>query len=125
MDGEAIIINLEKGNYYSMNEAGSMVWERIAAKYPVSAIIKFLSERYESEPGKIEKSVTGLLEMLKSDGLINETLHPANPPEDATSPEKKPFLEPKIEKYEDMQEMLLADPVHDVDEMGWPRLKQK
>ena len=37
--------------------------------------------------------------------------------------QREVYLIPLIEKYEDMQEMLLADPIHDVEAMGWPKLK--
>jgi hypothetical protein len=28
-----------------------------------------------------------------------------------------------LERYTDMQELLLLDPIHDVDESGWPHRK--
>jgi hypothetical protein len=28
-----------------------------------------------------------------------------------------------FEKYTDMESLLLADPIHEVDEQGWPKLK--
>ena len=30
------------------------------------------------------------------------------------------FEAPKLSKYTDMEQLLLLDPVHDVDETGWP-----
>ena len=36
-------------------------------------------------------------------------------------PKGKPaFVEPTITGFNDMQELLLLDPIHDVDETGWP-----
>ena len=34
--------------------------------------------------------------------------------------EKTQFEFPIIEKFTDMQELLLLDPIHEVDEKGWP-----
>jgi hypothetical protein len=31
------------------------------------------------------------------------------------------FELPAMEKYGDMQDLLLSDPIHEVDEAGWPR----
>ncbi len=31
-----------------------------------------------------------------------------------------PYAPPALETYTDMQELLLLDPIHDVDETGWP-----
>ena len=36
---------------------------------------------------------------------------------------KSAFLPPEIDIFSDMQDILLLDPVHDVDESGWPILK--
>jgi len=36
-----------------------------------------------------------------------------------------PFVLPVLERYTDMQELLLIDPIHDVDETGWPRRKEQ
>jgi hypothetical protein len=33
---------------------------------------------------------------------------------------KKPFTDPVIEIYTDLQDLLLLDPIHDVDDRGWP-----
>jgi hypothetical protein len=30
------------------------------------------------------------------------------------------FEKPGLQKYSDMQDLLLLDPIHEVDEMGWP-----
>ncbi|MBN2286366.1 MAG: hypothetical protein JXI43_07950, partial [Tissierellales bacterium] len=34
--------------------------------------------------------------------------------------EKISFKKPVIDKFEDMQEMLLLDPIHEVNDQGWP-----
>ena len=31
-----------------------------------------------------------------------------------------PYEKPKIETFSDMKDLLLLDPIHDVDETGWP-----
>ena len=32
--------------------------------------------------------------------------------------------EPRLEKFDDMQHLILLDPVHEIDEtMGWPRIR--
>ena len=33
---------------------------------------------------------------------------------------KEPFRAPQIRAYTDMQDLLMIDPIHDVDETGWP-----
>ena len=38
--------------------------------------------------------------------------------------ERTPFMEPLIEKYEDMQDLLMLDPIYEVDFAGWPVVKK-
>lgn len=104
LDGETIIINLETGCYYSMNHPGTAVWNAIAARTPIDAT---------------EQSVADFLAFLIAEDLIMES---------ETSSDVTPIKiegSPKLDKYDDMQEMLLADPIHDVDAIGWPKLKDQ
>lgn len=124
LDGETIIINLENGNYYSMNPSGSVVWELIVKNSSKDQIISEFLQRYETTKEDLEKPITDLLQLLVNEDLIVKTDLPAVHTEPSSAPtEKESFLVPLIEKYEDMQEMLLADPIHDVDAIGWPKLK--
>ena len=38
--------------------------------------------------------------------------------------EKLAYEHPVLQKYTDMEDLLLLDPIHDVDEAGWPARKQ-
>jgi len=33
------------------------------------------------------------------------------------------FEKPKLQKFTDMQDLLLLDPIHEVDEAGWPHTR--
>ena len=33
---------------------------------------------------------------------------------------KKPYTAPAVQKYDDLEDLLLLDPIHEVDEAGWP-----
>ena len=33
---------------------------------------------------------------------------------------RTPFVDPALEKYTDMQDFLLVDPIHEVSDAGWP-----
>lgn len=50
----------------------------------------------------------------------------ANSNMDSTTPnpDKLHFEEPIFHKYTDMEDLLLLDPIHDVDETGWPKPHQ-
>ncbi|MCX6714780.1 MAG: PqqD family protein [Candidatus Uhrbacteria bacterium] len=122
LDGETIIINLENGNYYSMNTSGSVAWELLAKNHSLEQIVNAFLARYEANVDEIKQSLSDLTLFLLNEDLILETDLTSTLLENPVTI-KETFLTPKIEKYEDMQEMLLADPIHDVDAVGWPTLK--
>ena len=46
------------------------------------------------------------------------SIEPRDAPGEAS--EKRPYVPPQIERFTDMQELLLLDPIHEVDDTGWP-----
>ena len=69
--------------------------------------------------------INALVERLKGEGLIRAR---EGEPRDEPPPIESaagPYLEPAFEKFSDMQEMLLLDPIHEVSAEGWPHQKQE
>lgn len=127
LEGETIIINLENGNYYSLNTTASVVWEMIAHRLSVGDMIEWIVGRYEVEREAAAEAVVQFIEYLVQDNLIFETSEEAVSEVGAVPAapaDKQPFAAPLATRYEDMQQMLLADPIHDVDVQGWPILKK-
>ena len=125
LDSETILINLENGNYYSMNASGSFAWEWIVKHYSFEQIANAFSKKYQATPEEITQGLEGLIQFLSNEQLILETTPTEAIIDFQPVGIKEIFLVPQMEKYVDMQDMLLADPIHDVDEIGWPILKKE
>lgn len=67
--------------------------------------------------------MTALVEELVTEGLLvtgeAAAVAPESPPA-APVGERPPFVRPILQKYTDMADLLLLDPIHEVDEQGWP-----
>ena len=127
LEGETIIINLESGTYYSVNATGSAVWDMVKVRTGEEAMAATLVRAYEVEAETAVQALREFLEVLVGDGLIikQEDVPAQSPADETETPTARlPFVAPALQRYEDMQQMLLADPIHDVDQMGWPILKQ-
>ena len=131
IEGEVVIVNLEKGDYYSLLKTGADIWSAIEQGNSTIEIIAEMTERYEGDRETIETAVNSLIAQLKEEEIIisaskNESENP-NPPEVKTATKnnlkKLPFEDPILSKYTDMEELLALDPIHEVDEMGWPNAK--
>lgn len=131
IDGEAIMINLESGNYYNLNETGTYVWDSIEKGHSVRQIAASIAQQYDGEQTQIEHAVAQLIAELKEEELIviderEAGMSSSSPFVAQPSPPdhiKRKFEEPVLQKYTDMQDLLLLDPIHEVDELGWPRAK--
>jgi hypothetical protein len=128
IDGEVIVINLASGNYYSVKGAGADIWDVIqgspgADKRTIAAAV---GARYGRASEDIERDIVGFLEQLEQEELVavgangaTAPITPANGPDNGA----KAFEPPSLEKYTDMQDLVLLDPVHEVDGAGWPHPK--
>ena len=67
IDGEAIIINLANGVYYSMDKVGALVWERVQAGYTLDDMIRAVTGAYDVTREQAESNVMELVEELLRD----------------------------------------------------------
>jgi coenzyme PQQ synthesis protein D (PqqD) len=129
IDGEAVIINLDSGNYYSLMDVGSFIWSLVEKGASASELQKLVLQSYQGDATQIDQGVQELLTQLQEENLIVPVdgegaidlaqLNQAPPSNNGH--EKPSFNPPTLHKYSDMQELLLLDPIHDVDEAGWPK----
>jgi hypothetical protein len=121
MAGETIIVHLSTGCYFSLAGSGAEIWDAAAAGATTDEVVARLQAAYDAAPGEIESSVDGLIGELTAEELLvaDETgAAPAAPP--APSGERTAFAKPTLNKFTDMQDIILLDPVHEVDARGWP-----
>ena len=126
IDGEAVIINLDSGNYYSLVEAGSFIWALVEKGASANDVQNLLQQAYQGDAGDIDRGVQELLAQLQQENLIVPVDGPAAVDLTEVMPStnghgKAAFNTPLLNKFSDMQELLLLDPIHDVDEAGWPK----
>lgn len=115
-DGIAIIINSETGIYYGMNELATIIYENIINGASTETILSALKTK-SNIPVNFEEDYNNfinamiemelVIEIEKSEGIVN-------------LPEKIEDFSISLKEYNDAQELLLADPIHEVkEETGW------
>ncbi|MEO8667036.1 MAG: PqqD family protein [Bauldia sp.] len=112
IDGEAVIMNLEKGDYYSLDLIGADVWRLIVAGHTVGEIAAALADRYGIAPQQAEADVGALSAQLVSESLIlaaDGGKAQAGPI--ATAELAAPaYQAPHLHVYADMKDLLALDP---------------
>ena len=120
IDGEVIVIDLATGTYFSLQGGAAEVWGLIAAGVATQEMISVLAGAYDDDPGSIKNVLDPFLAELQSESLVTAA------PNDVGQQNGLPELtadgafSARLDKHTDMTELILLDPVHDVDSIGWP-----
>ena len=103
LESDTIVIDIRSGAYYTLTPETSPLWTAIAS----NSVYEF-GQDPESD---------ALVRALLTEGLLatDATIDYLNVAANADA-----FV-----KYTDMEELLLADPIHEVDESGWPVVNTK
>ena len=115
----AIIINSETGIYYALNSCGSVVFQAILDGCSTQSIADNL-KKIENCPSDVDQKLKAFIDDLLEKEIIVEGEQTSKIPNFDEVVVKQDNFEMKVLEYADAQEMLLADPIHDVDEKeGW------
>ena len=121
IDGEVVIVNVDKGLYFSSDGLGAKLWSMIAEAESVDSLIKWTGDNYATPADVVSADIRSFVSQLEENELVvpvneaPETEAPALP-----SPAPATYSKPELNIYSDMEELLLLDPVHDAGEEGWP-----
>jgi hypothetical protein len=117
IDGEVIAIDLGRGSYYSLTGGAADIWSMLEAGASAEELVSAFDGG--ADPATVEREVRDLLERLETEALIQPgDREPAGAP---PAPGAFEYRTPVFEKYEDMQDYFLLDPIHEVGSAGWPK----
>jgi hypothetical protein len=121
--GETIIVNLASGHYFSLQGTAVDVWQGIERGEATESIVLELEQRYEAGDGEIGAAVQKLLDDFEAAELLVAEANGSGSGAPAPAQEvgeRVPFVPPSFTTFTDMQDIILLDPVHEVDTRGWP-----
>lgn len=112
IDGEAIILDVTRGAYYSLDGAGAVIWTCLEQGHSLSAIVRILENRYAGNPAQFEQHVEDLTDHLLREGLVVHANGAKAPVAEPIPPGelRQPFTAPELHKYTDMSDLLALDP---------------
>jgi len=120
-DNEVLAINLTSGHYHSMRFSAVPFWLLIISGHTFDFAVAEISKCYKIDPNVVKDDFNLLLNELIKGQLLKER----NP---ELAPELSGFQkyctgnyqQPVLENYTDMKDLILLDPIHEVDIIGWP-----
>lgn len=116
IEGEVVVINLENGFYYSLLDLSAALWHLAASGLDLDAIVERVAATYPDVTDAAGATRAFLDELVAEQLLVDGEGSPA--PAEAGLPTR--YTAPLLEKFTDMQELLMLDPIHEVDSIGWP-----
>jgi hypothetical protein len=123
-DNIAIVINSATGIYYGMNPFATNVYENIINGANTDDILTSL-KAINGVPGDIEQNFNKFINEMVAKNILLET-NPSNASVNInTELAKNDNFVFEFKEYDDAQELLLADPIHEVkEETGWTPEKE-
>lgn len=120
IDGEAVIMNMDSGHYFSARGLAGVLWEWTIAGHDVDAMAAAVATAWRHDG--IHDDVTAFVASLVSHNLVVPVTGTIVPlaPIDSTLLTMPQYVTPVVDVFTDMQDLLLLDPIHDVGEAGWP-----
>ncbi|MGI8498624.1 MAG: PqqD family protein [Gemmatimonadaceae bacterium] len=122
MDGEAVIINLTDGTYYSMPDVAGAIWQMIGEERTLSEIVDGIVARYDVTAGQAERDVRRLTDELLASKLAvaangaSAVLQSHGP----TLSPRLPYATPELTSYSDMADLVALDPpMPQLDDIVW------
>jgi hypothetical protein len=121
-DDEVIVVHPHNGVYYSLLGVSAHIWHCILGRASIDETVHELRSAYAGEASIIADATMNFIGELSEEKLVITAAEgvSGSVPVPFAGGGQKPFETPKMQKFTDMQELLLLDPVHDVQESGWP-----
>ncbi len=118
-DGIAIIINSETGIYYGMNSFATNVYENIVSGASVEDILAQI-KKIPQLPSDFEANFKMFIDAMIEKEVLLEAPSSSNDVNINEQLAKEDSFVLELKEYNDAQELLLADPIHEVkEETGW------
>ena len=112
IDGEAIIINLESGLYFSLDQCGAAAWELLTAGHSVAESAALLARACDSDETAVRANLLELGAQLVERTLVAPVEAPGVAPAavDLSGFDLKVWAAPTLNVYDDMGDVLALDP---------------
>jgi hypothetical protein len=70
LEGEAVLLNIRTGAYFSLNKVGTHIWQLYSSGQSLSEVVGGVCARFAVDPQRAENDVRNLTEQLLERGLL-------------------------------------------------------
>jgi hypothetical protein len=117
IDGEVVAVHLGTGCYYSLTGVAGELWQRLDAPHGKTELAASASVP--------AADAASFVDALAAEGLVVEAPDAPAPAPAEPTPARADYTAPSLRKFDDLQDLLILDPIHDVGDEGWPVAPQR
>jgi hypothetical protein len=110
INGEAVIINLTTGIYYSLEGVGGQIWSLVDAGYSVDEIASAVASAYGTPVEGARAHVSALVAELVAEAVVVAVEDDAPRRDEPALTPLFAYEAPKLVAYRDMGDLLALDP---------------
>lgn len=119
LDGELILVHFESGCYYSVRGIGADICQLLTAGWSLEHVCERAAHHFGKKRNAVEAEMQSFVKGLVAEQLLVANSAPQVAPSVVTFASRE-YGSPSFEKFDDMADQLLLDPIHEIDETGWP-----
>jgi hypothetical protein len=119
IEGELVVVHFESGCYYSIRGTGADVCRLLSAGHNLQEIISHLARQHHLSESQIGQEVQQFVANLVEEQLLAPVSGEARQA-GYVELSNVSYSAPSFEKFDDMADQLLLDPIHEIGEAGWP-----
>ena len=72
LEGEAVLLHLKNGHYYTLNRVGTVAWERFQVKPTLKEVHQVICSRFDVNADQAMTDLVNLVNHLDQEGLIQQ-----------------------------------------------------
>jgi hypothetical protein len=70
LDGEAVLLNLESGMYFGLDQVGTRIWQLIQEHGALQQVFETMRDEFEVGSDALERDLLELVDELRAKGLV-------------------------------------------------------
>jgi hypothetical protein len=70
LDGEAVLLHVKTGQYYTLNRSGTRIWQLIERHRSIEQVTSALCSEYDVDASTAQADIVELVSRLESKGLL-------------------------------------------------------
>jgi hypothetical protein len=70
IDGEAVILSIDSGQFFQLNQVGSRIWDALAVPTAMGDLCRAMQDRFDVDQDTCRRDIADFVALLAQHGLV-------------------------------------------------------